>query len=375
MLFAKSYIAQCEERHGVEAVETLLDACHALADLGVDRYKRPAKKSLAQEKARAEERAIEVQMQVNELWRTLPRMLETAQTETERRFPPEPQENLLYFLEKHAPLLAPWEREVVRMVRKIAQYFFPQRQTKVMNEGYATFWHYTILNEMRTRGLVGDGFMLEVLHSHTSVVYQPGHERAGPNMNPYALGFAIFRDIRRICESPTAEDRTWFPEIAGADWIDTVHFAMRHFRDESFIQQFLSPKVIRDFRLFLVEDDPGRPNMRVAAIHDDAGYRAVRSALARQYALAEHDPNIQVVSVDVAGDRSLTLEHFRNQGRPLTAEALEVMKHLSQLWGFDVKLRMSDPDGSLVEERVVQITPEMRRPTSGRGIAQLRARS
>jgi hypothetical protein len=58
------------------------------------------------------------------------------------------------------------------------------------------------------------------------------------------------RDLRRICEHPTEEDRRWFPDIAGAEWLKTLDFAMRNFKDESFIQQFLSPQVIRDFRLF-----------------------------------------------------------------------------------------------------------------------------
>ncbi len=60
------------------------------------------------------------------------------------RFPAEPQENILYFVEKYSPKLEPWQRELVRIVRKLAQYFYPQGQTKVMNEGWATFWHYTI---------------------------------------------------------------------------------------------------------------------------------------------------------------------------------------------------------------------------------------
>jgi stage V sporulation protein R len=67
-----------------------------------------------------------------------------------RRFPAEPQENLLYFIEKNAPLLEPWQREIVRIVRKVAQYFYPQRQTQVMNEGWATFWHHTLLNTCTT---------------------------------------------------------------------------------------------------------------------------------------------------------------------------------------------------------------------------------
>ena len=106
----------------------------------------------------------------------------------------------------------------MRIVRKIAQYFYPQRQTKVMNEGWATFWHYTLLNTLYDEGRVTDGFMLEFLQSHTSVIRQPGYDEPWYNgINPYALGFAIFSDIRRICESPTDEDRNWFPEIAGSD--------------------------------------------------------------------------------------------------------------------------------------------------------------
>ena len=116
--------------------------------------------------------------QVNDLWRTLPKRAEKADGATEaKRFPDEPQENLLYFIEKNAPLLEPWQREVVRIVRKVAQYFYPQRQTQVMNEGWATFWHHRLLNTMYDDGYLTDGVMIEWLKSHTNVVYQPpvGH--------------------------------------------------------------------------------------------------------------------------------------------------------------------------------------------------------
>ena len=96
-----------------------------------------------------------------------------ARRKRKQRYPAEPQENLLYFIEKNAPLLEPWQREIVRIVRKIAQYFYPQRQTQVMNEGWASFWHYTLLNRLYDKGLVTDGFMLEFLQSHTTVIYQP----------------------------------------------------------------------------------------------------------------------------------------------------------------------------------------------------------
>ncbi|MES2075893.1 MAG: SpoVR family protein [Pseudomonadota bacterium] len=349
MVFAKNYIAECEQRHGIDAVELLLDSCHAIQNYGVDRYKRPAKLSLAQENARQKEREAYMQSQINELWRTLPRREEEEVNRLQPRFPPEPEENLLYFIEKYAPLLEPWQREMVRIVRKISQYFYPQRQTQVMNEGWATFWHYTILNQLYDEGVVGDGFMMEFLKSHTNVVYQP--PVSSPHysgINPYALGFAMMTDIRRICEHPTDEDREWFPAIAGSDWRKTLDFAMRNFKDESFIAQYLSPKLIREFHLFAVLDDDNNEKLTISAIHDELGYRYVRQQLAEQYNLGNREPNIQVWSVNTRDDRALTLRHTQFQRRPLNQQANEVLKHVARLWGFDVHLDTVAPDGEVL---------------------------
>jgi stage V sporulation protein R len=347
LVFARNYISHCEERYGEEEVELLLDSCHALMNLGVDRYKRPAKLSVAKEKLQQEEREEYLQSQVNDLWRTLPGHDARADSRTQGAcFPEEPQENLLYFIEKNAPLLEPWQREVVRIVRKVAQYFFPQRQTQVMNEGWATYWHYTILNTLYDEGLLDDSFMLEFLQSHTNVVAQPSYNSRWYNgINPYALGFAMWRDIRRICEDPTDEDREWFPEMAGSDWRETFDFAMRNFKDESFIAQYLSPRLMREFRMFAVLDDDRKDKLYVSAIHDAEGYRLVRATLSEQYNLGNREPDIQVWNVDLKGDRSLTLRYTPRERRPLGESSAEVMKHVARLWGFDVRLDMIDEGG------------------------------
>ncbi|KAF1050268.1 SpoVR family protein [Xylophilus sp.] len=349
LVYARHYITECEERHGVDAVEDLLDSCHALMNHGVDRYRRPQKLSLAQEKLRREEREQYRQQQINDLWRTLPRRSDTGTSEeAARRFPAEPQENLLYFIEKNAPLLESWQREVVRIVRKVAQYFYPQRQTQVMNEGWATFWHYTLLNTLYDRGRLADGFMMEWLQSHSGVVFQPpaGH-RGYSGINPYALGFAMFSDLRRICEKPSDEDRRWFPDLAGMPWRESLDHAMRNFKDESFVGQYLSPKLMRDFRLFAIRDEQGRPELEVSAIHDESGYRALRESLSRQYDLNHREPNIQVWSVNLRGDRSLTLRHTQHNQRPLADDAQEVLKHVARLWGFDVHLESVGSQGTV----------------------------
>ena len=299
LLFAKNYIAECEQRYGEQEVELLLDSCHALMNYGVDRYKRPSRLSADQERRRQKEREEYRQFQVNDLWRTLPARDVAESAQDEQRFPDEPQENLLYFIEKNAPLLQPWQREIVRIVRKVAQYFYPQRQTQVMNEGWATFWHYTILNTLYDEGLVNDAFMIEFLQSHTNVVAQPPfNSKFYSGINPYALGFAMMSDLRRICEQPTDEDRHWFPDIAGSDWIKTLDFAMRNFKDESFIAQYLSPRLIREFKLFSVLDDDTQEQLEISNIHDDRGYRYIRQSLADQYNLGSREPNIQVYNVN-----------------------------------------------------------------------------
>ncbi|MDO9314204.1 MAG: SpoVR family protein [Burkholderiaceae bacterium] len=351
LVYAKNYVAECEQRHGLDAVEEMLDSCHSLMNHGVDRYRRPSKLSLAQERERRTEREAYAQQQVNDMWRTLPpkfgKSAEKAAEEA-KRFPEEPQENLLYFIEKNAPLLEPWQREIVRIVRKVAQYFYPQRQTQVMNEGWATFWHHHLLNTMYDDGHLTDGVMIEWLKSHTNVVYQPpvGH-KAYSGINPYALGFAMYTDIKRICQKPTEEDRHWFPDIAGSDWLETLDHAMRNFKDESFIGQYLSPKLMRDFRLFAITDDEKEKELEVSAIHDDAGYRKVREALSRQYDLGSREPNIQVWSVNVRGDRSLTLRHTQHNDRPLNDGAQEVLKHVARLWGFGVHLESVKGSGEI----------------------------
>ncbi len=353
LVYARNYIAECEERHGIDSVEEVLDSCHALMNHGVDRYRRPQKLSLAKEQLARVEREAYRQQQINDLWRTLPKQAVRKAEGAAPRFPEEPQENILYFIEKNAPLLEPWQREIVRIVRKVAQYFYPQRQTQVMNEGWATFWHYTILNTMYDEGLLTDGFMIEFLQSHTNVVHQPPPGKDGFRaLNPYALGFAMYSDLRRVCEAPTDEDRQWFPDIAGSNWQQTLDYAMRNFKDESFIGQFLSPALMRRFRLFTIRDDEKESEMEVSAIHDSSGYRHLREALARQYDLNHREPNIQVWSVDTRGDRSLTLRHQQDNDRPLSDSAAEVLRHVARLWGFRVVLESVGQSGDVARQWV-----------------------
>ncbi|WP_417732953.1 SpoVR family protein [Rosistilla oblonga] len=361
LAYAKSYIADCEQRYGFAEVESLLDSAHALMSHGVNRY-ATRRRSPREQQARSEARRQHLESTYNDLWRTVPtessdenevRSIEQDENDIEAAALELPEENLLTFLANHAPKLKDWQREVLRIVRTLAQYFYPQRQTKMMNEGCATFVHYEIMNRLYHRGQIDEGSMLEFLHMHSAVVAQPNFDSRGfGGINPYALGYAMVRDIARICDDPDDEDRQWFPEIAGKGRsLETIRDAWEHYRDESFILQFLSPRLIREMRLFKVSDDADDEHMTVTAIHDESGYREVRRQLAAQYDISKQEPDIQISDANLKGNRRLVLTHRVRDGKLLEkSEANRILRHLAKLWGYRV--------------RMVEVDAETKRPLS-----------
>lgn len=358
LVFAKQYIRECEEMYGTDEVERILDAAHALQTYGVDKYKHPPHLSAALEKTKREQREAYNQKQLNLIWNTIPMKEELEEEIDKDKFPTSPQENILYFIEKNAPKLEEWKRECIRIVRRISQYFYPQKQTQLMNEGCATFFHYKIIHELYERGVLDEGAMLEFYESHSDVTRQPEVFLDDGEQNPhyrgfnvYALGFAMYKDIERVATDPTDEDREWFGKqdwIGSGKWLETIQWAIENFKDESFILQFLSPKIMREFKMFVVHDNEKDPKLEVSAIQNKQGYKRIRDKLSKQYNLGYREPDIQVTNVDRWGDRSLTLQHYQLNGRPLdNEEAIETLKHLEYLWGYNVKLESLDDEGNV----------------------------
>lgn len=339
MLFAKNFISKCEEKYGYEEVEMVLDSCHALMNYGVDKYKKPTKLTPFEEAKRLKKKIEDDRILLDDIWRTLPK--EEVRRKRKEKFPAQPEENILYFIEKNSPKLKGWQREIVRIVRKISQYFYPQGQTKVINEGCATFTHYEIVNKMFEEGYLDDGFMLEFMHHHSNVVFQPGFDsKFYSGLNPYTLGFNIFSDLKRMSLNPTKEDLEWFPEIAGkGNWKEQFLYIVENFKDETFVLQYLSPKVMRDMRLFELSDEQTSNFYKVSSIHNEKGYRKVRQSLSEFYNRSRYVPDIQVYNVDVYGNRSLTLEYTPVDSKDLDLNEVDkVLPHIKHLWGFPVKI-------------------------------------
>lgn len=350
MVYARDFIMKCEDKYGVEAVEEILDAAHAIQRYGVDKAKRPKKKTKAELEERRKLLLKYEEENYNVLWETLPQDVKDKLSDTyvEEVNTKIDEENILYFIENNAPNLPLWQKEIIKIVRDIAQYFYPQAQTKVINEGWASFCHYNILYKMYEEGYVGEGFMVEFLQSHSGVLFQPDYKsKYYSGLNPYTLGFNMFMDIKRMCEEPTEEDYEWFPDVAGKDWLEQIHFAMENFRDDTFILQYLSPKVIRDMKLFLTEEyDHDESHYHVTAIHNKKGYEDVRERLSEQYSRGNWLPNIKVTGLDKYDENRLILTHNIIDGKMLDEdEALDTLIQIQQLWQFPIELRAEFEDG------------------------------
>lgn len=219
--------------------------------------------------------------------------------------------------------------------------------TKNLNEGYASFCHYYIMTRLEEKGYLSPDAFMAFLDHHAGVIFQPTYnKRYYSGINPYALGFAVLQDVKRICENPTQEDKEWFPYLRGRRWQDAVQEAVFEHRDDSFICQYLSPKVMRDMRMFSVNlkhsPDEGAEAF-VSEIHDDIGYRNIRTHLARSFERINYVPQIKVAGADMEGDRTLHLRYEPYNGRTLDIEdANTVTDYVDYLWCYPVELDIPD---------------------------------
>lgn len=354
--FAKQYIAECEQKYGPEEVEAVLDAAHMLSNFSIDKYSRKQKNIFKDSKQKYKERVEHLERSHSDLKGLLQNQpdflndyditskidnnLDDGRPHT-RGYP---EENILYFIEKYSRKLPKWKREVIRIVRTIAQYFYPQMEIHTLHEGWASFVHYQIMTKMYEDGHLTDGCYLEFLDSHTAVCNQ-SHQMS-MQLNPYKLGFSMFMDLKRVCESPDEEDRKWFPELCNTDWKVSLKEIMMNYKDDSFILQYLSPKVIRDLGLMASEKKAGTGYLKIKAIQDDDGVWPVREQLARQQGLsAQRLPRIEVTHYNYTSDFMLFLQYDPIDGREIDTYQIQLVKHYIQfLWGDPLHFFKKPPE-------------------------------
>jgi stage V sporulation protein R len=342
------------ERFGVDAVEQLLDRCLSidnLIDYSSHRAGTPPrapKEPDAEEDANTPEpRRLKSKGYMESFINPPAAMaaerdrLEAVEKERDR-FPLRPERDIMLFLLEHAPLRN-WERDVLGMLREEAYYFAPQGRTKVMNEGWASYWH----SKLMTEHLLDPSEVIDYADHHSgTMATSPGR------LNPYKLGIELWRDV---------EER-WNRGRHGSDWDGCDDFVARrnwdtgamagrgkifevrrHYNDVTFIDEFLTPDFVRRHGLFTYEFDPRQRQYVIS----DRDFRAVKEKLL--FMLTNFgQPTIELADANHANRGELLLVH-RFEGIPLKLDdAKETLENVQHLWKRPVSLETYIDDSPVV---------------------------
>ena len=304
---------------GLEKVEAVLDAAHALS--------LQCRRNLAIKKpSPAEERQMKLEESNPRAdpFSAIHRRREQVEPDL-NRIPLYPDEDLLIFIRDHNPQFSEWEKDLLTIVHEQAQYFVPQIETKIMNEGWASFWHKRILEALE----LPQDLHLEFIIRHTQVLRPtPG------SLNPYHIGMKVWEDIEKRWDHPTAEEIEEFgPRKKSAN---EKLFEVREVeRDTSFLRRYLTEELIRELNLF--EHKPRGNEQVVTRVADQDNWRQIKETLIQNVGTGSI-PVIKVIDTDYMNNRTLLLGHSHD-GRDLQLEYAEkTLKYVHQLWGRDVAL-------------------------------------
>lgn len=317
---------------GPQKVEDVIDAAHALA---FQRSRNILEKKLTH-KNQKEKKLEEFQRERGE-FSTLSKPKNVSPLNLDK-IPLEPTENILSFLREFSLGLKDWERDLIDIVDQETEYFLPQAETKIMNEGWASFWHYRILKELD----LPQSMHFEFLKAHSSVVCP-----VAGRINPYYLGFKIFEDIEKRWDNPSNEEKKDYgrPDGGGLRKIMQVRATDR---DASFLRQYLTRELMED--LNLIELSPHQEGYVVSEVADEEGWKKIKQTLIDNVGL-NTVPVIKVVDASLGGQNILMLEHGYD-GRELDQEYMfPTLRHLKRLWNGRIILRTVS-DNTLYEIEV-----------------------
>lgn len=274
--------------------------------------------------------------------------------QTALHIPPLPDKDLLGFIRNHAPYLEDWQRDVVDIVRSEAIYFYPQKRTKIMNEGWAAYWHKRIMREMGDRELITDDENESWWKLHSSVV--------APNprsLNPYYLGMKVYEYLEDYYNGNLDEDEiswleergeTIYPHFEGdlkdSPAADKLREVMMHNDDQSFIRNYFDRNIAKRMDMYIYEsttDVYGLEHTRIK----EAGWEEIREKLVSMLDNAG-TPHIHVVDGDFNHSGQLYLKHTFD-GRSLDKSYInKTLIYINRLWGRQVHLETPNDDGTLV---------------------------
>jgi stage V sporulation protein R len=300
---------------GFGKVEETLDAAHALA-LQCRRHTAIRKLSTGEQR----DHAIDAAQPAKDPYARIHKPKEYREPDLSK-VPLEPDEDILLFIAEYNPYLAEWQRDLLRIVNSQSQYFLPQIETKIMNEGWASYWHHKIMSSLD----LPDDLHIEFLVHHNQVV----RPHVG-SLNPYHVGFTIWHDL----------DKRHGGDADGK--AAPILFEVRESeRDVSFLRRFLTRELMEEMHMF--EYKRQENDLVVSRVVSEDDWEAVRQTLLKNIGM-NTVPVIRVVDADFRHNRTLRLQH-EHDGRDLELDHLErTLKHAFELWGRPVVLetRLND---------------------------------
>jgi len=317
-----------EFKYGRKTVERFLDSVLAIEE-HIDPYffiKRDI--TPAEEQRRAELRPKDGRY--DDLWlldkneREARQLRRVEQSSEQEKTPQErlPEKDLLFYIMKNSPTLSGWQRDAIAMVHEEMEYFVPQMQTKIMNEGWASIWHARIMRELD----LSDNEHIEFANLHSGVVSPHKGQ-----LNPYYLGYKIYEDIERRWNEPSAEEQKRFGR-KGNEGRDKIFEVRELENDVSFLRNYLTEELCEELDLFvyeLIEEEEWTIT--------EKRWERVRDQLVSNMTNFGF-PYLEVEDGDYNGNRELYLKH-RYEGTELDMRyARKALEHVHTLWGRPVHL-------------------------------------
>jgi stage V sporulation protein R len=312
-------IAHYEHLHGKEEVENFLDAVLAIQEHIDPSIVRP-KLDWSMEDDVEETTSVR-KTEYDDLWNIDGKKTPEKPKLKKRHFPPNPEKDILLFIEEYSRELEPWQRDILTMMREEMLYFWPQLETKIMNEGWASYWHQRILREM---DLTSEE-TIEFAKLNAGVV-QPSKT----SINPYYLGLKIFEDIEERYNNPTLEmqERQGVMPGSGREKM----FEVREIEsDISFIRNYLTKDLVMREDMYLFQKQGA--DYKIV----DKAWENVRDQLA-QSRVNGGFPYLVITDGDYLKNGELYIKH-NFEGTELDVGYLEkVLPYLYQLWGRPVHI-------------------------------------
>ncbi|GGH14232.1 stage V sporulation protein R [Paenibacillus segetis] len=323
-------ISQYELLYGASTVETFIDAVLGIQEHVDPRLIKPERhdkrKKVEEQLAQAKEGGPKkpTNSKYDDLWSLddlkNPSPIKEPQTKIPT-FPPEPEKDIVWFIQEYSEILEDWQRDIMSMLREEMLYFWPQMETKIMNEGWASYWHQRILREL---DLTSEE-TIEFAKLNSAVV-QPSQQ----SLNPYYLGLKIFEDIERRWDHPTEEEQRRLGRKPGLGR-EKIFEVREMDGDTSFLRSYLTKKLVTDLDLYIFEKQG--PEWKIT----DKSWENIRDQLVASR-VNGGSPYIVVQDGDHLRNGELVLKH-QYEGIELDLKYLErTLPYVYRLWGKTVHL-------------------------------------